>query len=658
MLFKQREFCDQLKESLRKCDFKNKIHVLCGDIMNYDMMNLLKISQAHSVFLLNSPKMGNARKEDTSVIMTTIALKNFNQNLKVYAQINLIESRHYAIKAGANIVVCNDILCSKVLSASVNSAGFCCFLFNLLSGADVSICKDNIPKGLLTGNDFKMNMNTVKDHSSIERDIKWLVEYSEGLNCEIYRAQFNPIFLNKLFIDVAELLFTRLEIIVFAIEDGTTGRIYLNPSRYAIQSEDKCFCIARDIEHAKQVEEFNFTAEELSLHFNKRRKTQRYEVLAAVPKKEDDIEMECFNSKFAEYIRSEQVSNDDEKTKGEIEVIKLEEKQKNNATDFSHSTRTDYKEQKRPYKMFSFRRETKVPTKKNTRSRSSTKYNADIYLLRGKHEEVEEVNTLHLEILLKLISPEPYFFEKRMMLKSLRENLSGQAFEEAEKDFYASVMKSYNMIATPKPKEEFLISSFKVPFEIKDHILVLGEFKQPLIICSIVRSLQRKNRFTPIVFMTHLVDKYFNYLYERLKHFSGVYFLSGNPMKSHDLSRAGFSVAKSVMYFTQDQTLMELGFDNSEDATSEENEYTVDSEAIKLALGIAVMDPEKNYLLELVNRSNLKFFQHEGIPTYQKVRFLRERGLLDYDIDEFDQFCLFSDFYISGMFFGRSISLL
>ncbi|KAG2386065.1 hypothetical protein C9374_003214 [Naegleria lovaniensis] len=655
LLFKQREFCDQLKESLRKCNFKNKIHVLCGDIMNYDMLNLLKISQAHSVFLLNSPKMGNARKEDTSVIMTTIALKNFNQNLKVYAQINLIESRHYAIKAGANIVVCNDVLCSKVLSASVNSAGFCCFLFNLLSGADVSISKDNIPKGLLTGNDFKLNMNTVKDHSSIEHDIKWLVEYSEGLNCEIYRVQFSTVFSNKLFIEVAELLFTKLEIIVFAIEDGANGRIYLNPSRYVIREEDKCFCIARDIEHAKQVEEFKFT-EELSLHFNKRRKLQNFEVSTIVPKKEDIIDLECFNSKFSEYIRSEQVSND-EKTKGELEIMELEEEQKKVATLSPNTSRTDSKEQKRLSKTFSVRREPKNNVKKS-RSRSTTsttKHSADIYLLRGKHEETEEVNTLHLEILLKLISPEPYFIEKRMMLKSLRENLTGQALEEAEKDFYASIMKSYNMTTNPRPKEEFLISSFKVPFAIKDHILVLGEFKQPLIICSIVRSLQRKNRFTPIVFMTHLVDKYFNYLYERLKHFSGVYFLSGNPMKSHDLRRAGFSVAKSVMYFTQDQALMELGgFDNSEDATSAENEYTVDSEAIKLALSIAVMDPEKNHLIELVNRSNLKFFQHAGIPTYQKVRFLRDRGLLDYDIDEFDQFCLFSDFYISGKIFPSS----
>ena len=50
----------------------------------------------------------------------------------------------------------------------------------------------------------------------------------------------------------------------------------------------------------------------------------------------------------------------------------------------------------------------------------------------------------------------------------------------------------------------------------------------------------------------------------------------------------------------------------------------------------------------------MKFFQHQGIPTHLKVKKLMRDHVVDYDLDDFDQFCLFSDYYISGKIFPSS----
>ncbi|KAG2385611.1 hypothetical protein C9374_003426 [Naegleria lovaniensis] len=636
LIFKNENFCKHLLESLKKTPYRSKIYVYCGDIMDFETMNLLKLPQSRNVFLLNSPKIGNARKQDTSIIMTTIALRNFNKSLKVYAQINLMESKPYLIRAGAKVIICNEILCTKILSASVSSCGFTTFLFNLLSGAEITLFSKNRSKTSISG-DFQNAINMLDNES------KWIAEYAEGLNCEIFRVKFSPAFYNNLFIDAAKLLLTTLEVVVFALED-TNGKIFINPSRYLIKEGDQCFCLAKSFKHAQEVENYQYTENEDNSHSKKKLKSSKpflYSKTAI-----DNLGDDFLDFNYVEYTTKEQMKFE-ESSQSEKEIMKISEKQIDNQNRKQLARRSRILEP-------TFKKD--VKTRKRSGSSSEPKI-VDVSLLR-KDEEITEdgIRHAHLEVLLKLLSPDAYFIEKRQYLKQIRDTLSPEQSRVEEQKFFSNVINNYGLLQAPRSKEEFLITSYQVPILIKDHILILGEFQQPAIICSVIRSIQRKNRLTPIVFMSHLVDKYFNYLYERLKFFSHVYFIQGNPMKHFELRRAGYQFARTILYLTQDEKIINLNDHTlSEEKEDQETEYSIDAEAIKLALGIeANSEGNKCYLLELANRSNLKFIPHEGVGTFEKTRSLQEKGIIEHNLDDIDLFCLFSDLHISSKIFPSS----
>lgn len=642
MVFKNEDFCKHLLESLKKTPFRSKIYVYCGDIMDFETMNLLKVPQAQNVFLLNSPKIGNARKQDTSIIMTTIALRNFNKNLKVYAQINLMESRPYLIRAGAKVIICNEILCTKILSASVSSTGFNTFLFNLLSGVEITVFSKNLPTSVQSLN-FQSSINLMMALAATKDDFlddesKWIAEYAEGLNCEVFRVKFSPAFSNNLFIDAAKLLLTKLEVVVFALED-INGIILINPSRYLIKEGDKCFCLAKSFKHAQEIENYQHTENEINTHAKKLKSAKPF-VYAKTPI--DDFGDDFLDANYIEYTTKEQMKFEDS-SQSEKEVKKISEKQ----IDKQHRKQLERKSRNL---MSSLKKDVK-----RAGSSSEPKI-VDVLLLR-KDEDVpdDEVRNAHLELLLKILSPEAYFLEKRQYLKKIRETLSKEESRIEEQRFFSNIINNYNLVQIPRSKEEFLITSYRVPFLIKDHILILGEFQQPAMICSLIRSFHRKNRLTPIVFMSHLVDKYFHYLYDRLKHFSNIYFIQGNPMKSFELRRAGYQYAITILYFTQDEKIINLNDHTlSEEKDEQETEYSIDSEAIKLALGIEATEGNKCFLLELANRSNLKFIPHEGVGTFEKIRSLQEKGVVEHNLDDIDLFCLFSDLHISSRIFPSS----
>ncbi|EFC49577.1 hypothetical protein NAEGRDRAFT_62424 [Naegleria gruberi] len=542
--------------------------------------------------------------------MTTIALRNFNPKISVYAQINLIESKNLIQKAGARVIVCYESICSKVMSACSTAPVFSCFLYNLLSGADVDIEHDKLK-------DYVFSENL----SEQENDINWIIEYSDGMNNELYRAKFSPVFYGSLFIDVAELL-RRSDITIFALESNHT--IHINPSGHRIKEGDRCYCIAPSIEYAELVEKFKISAAELSKFKSGK---EEEEIIEYNQTEENNEEAEVFEQEFTEYLKPASSSN-------------------------SSSNQQQKKVDNEKWVLRSPRLRVTPRLRINQLLRMRTETNVDISLLR---DEDDDHNT-HLEILLKLISPESYFQEKRKYLQSIRNTFTGSELAEKEKEFYSKITQIYNMVDRPFSKDEIFIQHHKDK-NISDHLIILGDFSQPAIVCALSRSLQRHSRDTQIVLMTDKTD-YLDLIYQRLRYFNKVYIILGNYLKTTHLRRAGFGVCKRILFFATEDKDNEII-----------NEYTIDSEAIKLSLGISVMDKSKGYVIgkfiihfhcsskefiELVNRANMKFFQHQGIPTHLKVKKMREDGLLDYDIDEFDQFCLFSDYYISGRVFPSS----
>ena len=578
VLFQHEELCEQLRENVTKLDYRKNLYVYCGDIMSFEVMELLKVSKAKGAFLLNSPKFGNARKQDTSVIMASVALRNFNKNLDVYAQINYSDTKSFLEKAGISVVICNEALSTKMLSNASAVPGFGTFLSNLISSIDVSISNGwSVEKAISNSNE------------------KWITEYFQSAGNEIYRVPFNGTFRGKQF-QHAAAVFSKFEILTFAVEDKA-GQILLNPSSYMIKTGDLCYCIARGSTHADIISSFELSARDIV----KENVVATEEVLEII---EDDVD-----EQYEEMLLQEEI-------------------------DFDSNEGASKKEK----------------PKKKKKGYLKSNIAKDDHLHTGDQEKKER--HAYLGKLLLKISPESYHYKQKKRLKKLAENEDLNAINQ----FYEEIAHNYNIESNARSEEEFLISSCE---QMNDHIIITGEFQQPYIICSTIRSMSEQNYSRNLVFMTPHKDKYFKSIYERLKYFSRVYFLKGNPTKISDLKQANVHACNSVLYMTDEQlSNSSLDSETTDDKKLliDETEYVVDADAIKLALNIQLFEPNVFFLTELSNRANIKFMQKssELSTVYETAERMKEDGRIEHDLSSFENFFLLSDLFTSGKVFPSS----
>ncbi|KAL9641723.1 hypothetical protein ABK040_007400 [Willaertia magna] len=256
LIFKDLDLCKDLSHHVKsKNFFSNKILIYHGDILDYDTMNTIQLSKARSVFILNTNKHPNPRKYDTSIMMATIALKNYNSNLSIYAQVILPESRAYLYKAGAHVFISTETLVAKIMSKGVVSPGFCVFITNLLTTLymkDSSHIQDScFEKKVSTKNllfsKCEENMTDINHEACY-----WLYEYLDGFSFEIYSVPFSPYFYDMLFIDAVIFIRHEFDLTLFAIENE--GEVELNPgNNTSINSTMNAFVIAKSFYHANSI---------------------------------------------------------------------------------------------------------------------------------------------------------------------------------------------------------------------------------------------------------------------------------------------------------------------------------------------------------------------------------------------------------------------
>ncbi|KAG2375172.1 hypothetical protein C9374_010176 [Naegleria lovaniensis] len=276
-----------LKQDISRRNFlSQRVIFFTGDLLEYETSKLLRVQHAHSVFFLNCKASPNPRLNDTSIMMSTIAIKNMNRNIEVYAQVTLPESRYYLYNSGAKVVVCTEMLSSKLAGMNVLYHGFSTMVINLLSTLyiqqSLEVFKENMEKH---AQHYAFSQWRLKGHASHHHetsrskeeqkhmDSEWLYEYFDGYGHEIYSVAFSPYFQGMKFIDVVIFLREQFDITLFALEFTTVtiggnsrnedhdpsirvskATVELNPSDQVIDVNTcKAFVIAQSAFHANLV---------------------------------------------------------------------------------------------------------------------------------------------------------------------------------------------------------------------------------------------------------------------------------------------------------------------------------------------------------------------------------------------------------------------
>ena len=674
--------------------------------MDYETSRIIKVQEAHSVFLLNSIKHSNPRHNDTSIMVATIGLKNINPDLDIYAQVTLPESRAYLYKAGAKQVICTETISSKIMGMSVVYHGFSTLLINLVTTTYVRnaiethkmIMEQEKKKPWIPF--LKKKLDPVTSAESL-----WIFEYLDGLGNEIYCVRFSPFFEGMTFIKAVIFIRENLDLTLLAMEyldnhDEYLKSVSLNPFDEIIHV-DKCkaFVIAQSTFHANLVYLFeNAKAEDdgqSDKHSTSSTDSPQQPIeLKEVPARNDNNEMESFETFFVSEENAYEKTINEEMDEPKVEtrpkylptrrkVLKVRHglppkrgsKKSNNSLGPSQSNISFSSNIETPPEVESPSILTNSSDLDNPISFVSTMSGIDKQIIDIKnvpHVSETEMNKGYLLRLFRSVAP-PTFFYKNL-------DDSGASFKHFLNDFYQSVLENYNLLIKARPKNDFFLLSSTC--SLKNHIILVGELKYPLVILATIRSI-RKRHFTPILIMVSHTNlhgnPYVDYLYDRLKFFDQVFFLKGNATDVFDLHRCGLLNAEAVVYLSRQYSSHGHNSKPENDCDSHEatddlidtSEYLRDAEVIKLIESISYIDSKKFFIMELNNQKNIKFLKQGGCFSKKygenhslfkifrnvssaSVAFNDPLHSLSDKSDEYDQFCLLSELYSSGRIFPIS----
>ena len=197
------------------------IEYLQGSPSNMRDLKRMGIKQAKAVFIMTNKSSCNPLEEDTASILTTLAVRKSNQNVKVFVQCLVKESVSHLKSAGANFVDCIPIMRSHLLANSFACPGSTAFIANLSRSCDYD--------------------------GSI---------YADGCDWEIYQVPFAKYFHGLPFNRCVMIVFNNVTPRALLIGVQTKkGKVVINPgSHYVIQRGDIAIVMAVDMTNAQNTQ--------------------------------------------------------------------------------------------------------------------------------------------------------------------------------------------------------------------------------------------------------------------------------------------------------------------------------------------------------------------------------------------------------------------
>ncbi|XP_034244789.1 calcium-activated potassium channel slowpoke isoform X7 [Thrips palmi] len=207
-----------------------------GTMMNAVDLERVKVHEADACLVLANKYCQDPDAEDAANIMRVISIKNYSDDIRVIIQLMQYHNKAYLLnipswdwKRGDD-VICLAELKLGFIAQSCLAPGFSTMMANLFAMRS-----------------FKTSPDTQA----------WQNDYLQGTGCEMYTETLSPSFTGMTFPQSSELCFTKLKLLLLAIElkgeDGQDSKISINPRGAKIAANTQGFFIAQSADEVKRV---------------------------------------------------------------------------------------------------------------------------------------------------------------------------------------------------------------------------------------------------------------------------------------------------------------------------------------------------------------------------------------------------------------------
>ncbi|XP_028981728.1 calcium-activated potassium channel slowpoke isoform X2 [Diachasma alloeum] len=234
VVFLHRKPPDLELEGLFKRHFTT-VEFFQGTIMNPIDLQRVKVHEADACLVLANKYCQDPDAEDAANIMRVISIKNYSDDIRVIIQLMQYHNKAYLLnipswdwKQGDD-VICLAELKLGFIAQSCLAPGFSTMMANLFAMRS-----------------FKTSPDTQA----------WQNDYLQGTGCEMYTEALSPSFTGMTFPQASELCFTKLKLLLLAIEikgeAGADSKISINPRGAKIAANTQGFFIAQSADEVKR----------------------------------------------------------------------------------------------------------------------------------------------------------------------------------------------------------------------------------------------------------------------------------------------------------------------------------------------------------------------------------------------------------------------
>nr|XP_026492795.1 calcium-activated potassium channel slowpoke isoform X15 [Vanessa tameamea] len=206
-----------------------------GTMMNAVDLERVKVHEADACLVLANKYCQDPDAEDAANIMRVISIKNYSDDIRVIIQLMQYHNKAYLLnipswdwKQGDD-VICLAELKLGFIAQSCLAPGFSTMMANLFAMRS-----------------FKTSPDTQA----------WQNDYLQGTGCEMYTETLSTSFTGMSFPQASELCFTKLKLLLLAIEikgeEGTDSKISINPRNVKIHANTQGFFIAQSADEVKR----------------------------------------------------------------------------------------------------------------------------------------------------------------------------------------------------------------------------------------------------------------------------------------------------------------------------------------------------------------------------------------------------------------------
>ncbi|XP_055617656.1 calcium-activated potassium channel slowpoke isoform X14 [Toxorhynchites rutilus septentrionalis] len=234
VVFLHRKPPDLELEGLFKRHFTT-VEFFQGTIMSPIDLQRVKVHEADACLVLANKYCQDPDAEDAANIMRVISIKNYSDDIRVIIQLMQYHNKAYLLnipswdwKQGDD-VICLAELKLGFIAQSCLAPGFSTMMANLFA-----------MRSFKTSPDMQV----------------WTNDYLRGTGMEMYTETLSPSFIGMPFAQATELCFTKLKLLLLAIEikgeEGVDSKISINPRGAKIHANTQGFFIAQSADEVKR----------------------------------------------------------------------------------------------------------------------------------------------------------------------------------------------------------------------------------------------------------------------------------------------------------------------------------------------------------------------------------------------------------------------